>query len=209
MDLASQLLKTHSKSVHDSLTATLRCNVHDVMDRWMDGLTQAKSKFQKELREAQTEFDHYVRKTTQLHQEMEAEVQFPLSITWEPVVVGVRSNAISSPSFLPFPTWEHIVVGVCSNAISSLLSFLSQGSKLANKKSNLDSATLQKMQDALRKTQERVARNGEKMAQANTHLNTLNKDRISLLLVEMENLPEHLVPVFRQVPNLYVGLVPG
>ncbi len=86
-----------------------------------------------------------------------------------------------------------------------LLSFLSQGSKLANKKSNLDGATLQKMQDALRKMQERVARNGEKMAQANTHLNTLNKDRISLLLVEMENLPEHLVPVFRQVSEFRRG----
>ncbi len=63
----------------------------------------------------------------------------------------------------------------------------------------MDRVTLQKMQDAFGKTQDRVARNGEKMAQANTHLNTLNKDRISLLLVEMDHLPEHLVPVFRQV----------
>jgi hypothetical protein len=75
--LADQLLETNSKSVRDNLTATLRCNVCETMDIWTDSLVQSKLTFQKELREAKTEFDHYLRKLTQLHQEMEFEVLLP------------------------------------------------------------------------------------------------------------------------------------
>jgi hypothetical protein len=75
--MAAQLLETNSKSVRDNLTATLRCNVCEAMEIWTDSLVQSNLRFQKELREAKTEFDHYLRKLTQLHQEMEVEVLLP------------------------------------------------------------------------------------------------------------------------------------
>ncbi len=55
------------------------------------------------------------------------------------------------------------------------------------------------MQERLERMQERLERNGLKMAQANAVLNTLNKDRYLLLTEEIKKMPVTLIPVFQQV----------
>jgi hypothetical protein len=55
------------------------------------------------------------------------------------------------------------------------------------------------VQERVERMQERVERNGLKMAQANAVLNTLNKDKYVLLTEEIKKMPETLIPVFQQV----------